>query len=47
MGSKLEAGSPQQAMEKAKGMNISEVQAVFIAERGGIMTIFTSSTVFG
>jgi hypothetical protein len=34
-------------MEKATTMNISAAQAAFIAERGRVMTIFTSSTVFG
>jgi len=28
-------------------VDISEAQAAFIAERGGIMTIFTGGTVFG
>ena len=34
-------------MEKATTVNIAPAQAAFIAERGGVMTIFTSSTVFG
>jgi hypothetical protein len=34
-------------MEKPTAVNISEKQASFIAERGGVMTVFTSSTVVG
>jgi len=34
-------------MNNPKTVDISEVQAAFIAERGGVMTISTSGTVFG
>ena len=34
-------------MKKPEAVTISETQAAFIAELGGIMSIFTSSTVFG
>jgi hypothetical protein len=34
-------------MKKPTAVNISEEQAALIAERGGAMTVFTSSTVVG
>jgi hypothetical protein len=34
-------------MKKPEAIDISAVQAAFIAERGSIMSIFRSSTVFG
>jgi len=34
-------------MNNPTTVDLSGVQAAFIAERGGVMTIFTSGTVFG
>jgi hypothetical protein len=34
-------------VKKPKAIDLSPVQAAFIAERGGVMTVFTGSTVFG
>ena len=36
-----------QMNEKATAVEISEEQASFVAERGGVMTVSTSSTVVG
>jgi hypothetical protein len=34
-------------MDNPRTVDISEGQSAFIVERGGIMSIFTSATVFG
>jgi hypothetical protein len=34
-------------VKKPKAIDISKVQAAFIAERGGVMSVFSGSTVFG